>query len=137
MNSAEIYRELCAVYNQNVMSGGTVRQWCRMFKDGRRDVHDEERSGRPFVVSDGLVQSVDQKISGRRGLTISELSCEFPKISCTVLYQIITIRLAYHKFCASDDICTLTVRWYAYMEATMYLEFIQNLGNPETLRSLC
>jgi hypothetical protein len=31
-----------------------------MFKGGRADVHDEERSGRPFVVSDGLVQNVDQ-----------------------------------------------------------------------------
>jgi hypothetical protein len=31
-----------------------------MFKDGRTNVHDEERSGRPSVVSDGLVQSVDK-----------------------------------------------------------------------------
>jgi transposase len=50
-----------AVYGQNVMSEGTVGQWCRMFKDGRTDVHDEERSGRPSVVSDDLVRSVDQK----------------------------------------------------------------------------
>jgi hypothetical protein len=34
MNAAEIHRELCAVYGQNVMSEGTVRQWCRMFIDG-------------------------------------------------------------------------------------------------------
>jgi hypothetical protein len=33
MSAAEIHRELCAaVYCQNVMSGGTVRQSCRMFK---------------------------------------------------------------------------------------------------------
>jgi hypothetical protein len=43
------------------MSEGTVRQWCRMFKDGRTNVHDEEQSGLPFVVIDDLVQSVDQK----------------------------------------------------------------------------
>jgi hypothetical protein len=30
------------VYGQNVMSEGTVRQWCRMFKDGETNVHDEE-----------------------------------------------------------------------------------------------
>jgi hypothetical protein len=35
MSSAEILRELCAVYNQNEMNEGTVRQWCRKFKDGR------------------------------------------------------------------------------------------------------
>jgi hypothetical protein len=34
MSAAEIHRELCAVYSKNVMSEGTVRQWCRMFKDG-------------------------------------------------------------------------------------------------------
>jgi hypothetical protein len=43
LTPAQIHRELCAaVYGQNVMSEGTVRQWCRMFKDGRTNVHDEE-----------------------------------------------------------------------------------------------
>jgi transposase len=61
MSAAEIHRELCAVYGRNVTSGGTVRPWCRMFKDGRTHVRDEERSGRPFAVSDDLVQNVDPK----------------------------------------------------------------------------
>jgi hypothetical protein len=34
MAAAKIYHELLVVYGQNVMSNGTVRQWCRMFKDG-------------------------------------------------------------------------------------------------------
>jgi hypothetical protein len=42
MCGAELHRELCAVYGQNATSEGTVRQWRRMFKDGRRNVHDEE-----------------------------------------------------------------------------------------------
>jgi hypothetical protein len=50
-----------AVYGQNVMTEGTVRQWCKMFKDGQTNVHNEEQSGRPSVVSNDLVQSVDQK----------------------------------------------------------------------------
>jgi hypothetical protein len=34
--TAELHHELCAaVYVQNIMSEGTVRQYCRMFKDGR------------------------------------------------------------------------------------------------------
>jgi transposase len=78
MSAAEIHQELCMVYGQNVMSEGTVRQWCRMFKDRRTNVHDEERSGRPSVVSDDLVQSIDQKICERWRFTISELSCEIP-----------------------------------------------------------
>jgi hypothetical protein len=35
MNAAEIHHELCIVYGQNVMTEGTRRQWCRMFKDGQ------------------------------------------------------------------------------------------------------
>jgi hypothetical protein len=58
-----------------------------------------EAVGRPSVVSDDLVQSVDQKICERRSFMISELSCEFPQISCILLYEIITVRLGHHKFC--------------------------------------
>jgi hypothetical protein len=44
------------------MNEGTVRQWCRMFKDGRKNVHDEELSGRSSVVGDDLVQTVVKKL---------------------------------------------------------------------------
>jgi hypothetical protein len=34
MSAAESHHELCmVVYDQNVMSEGTVRQWCKMSKD--------------------------------------------------------------------------------------------------------
>jgi hypothetical protein len=61
MSATEIHRELCAVHSQNVISEQTVRQCCRMFKDGSKNFHDEQRSGQPSAVSDDLVQSVDQK----------------------------------------------------------------------------
>jgi transposase len=61
------------------MSEGTVRQWCRMFKDGRTNVQDEERSGPPSVLSDDLVQSVDQKICERQRFTISKFCMNFHK----------------------------------------------------------
>jgi histone-lysine N-methyltransferase SETMAR len=51
-------------------------------------------------VSDGNLQSVDQKICERQRFTISEPSYEFQQILLTVLYEIITVRLGYHKFCA-------------------------------------
>jgi hypothetical protein len=71
-----------------------------MFKDERKNFQDGEGSGLSSVVSDGLVSSVDQKICERQRFTISELSCEFPQISRTVLYEIITVTLGCHKFCA-------------------------------------
>jgi hypothetical protein len=51
--------------------------------------------GRPSVISDDLVQSE------RRHFTISQFSCEFPKFHARILlYEIITVRLGYHKFSA-------------------------------------
>jgi hypothetical protein len=38
----EIHCELCAtVYGQNIMIEGTSTQWCRVFKDGRKNFHYE------------------------------------------------------------------------------------------------
>jgi hypothetical protein len=43
MSAAEIHHKLCAAVNsQNLTSEGTVRQWYRMFKNGRTNVHNEE-----------------------------------------------------------------------------------------------
>jgi hypothetical protein len=83
------------------MSEGTVRQWCRMFEDGWTDVHDEERVKWSAVCSEWLSCSKRwPKNCGRWCFIISELLCEFPQISCTLLYKkIITVRLGCHKFC--------------------------------------
>jgi hypothetical protein len=45
MSAAGIHSEICAVYDQNVMSDG-------MFKDGRTNIHDKERSGRLAICSE-------------------------------------------------------------------------------------
>jgi hypothetical protein len=58
VSAAEIHCELrAAAYGQNVKSEKTLTQLCRLFKDGRTSVHDEERSGRPSVVSEVFVRS--------------------------------------------------------------------------------
>jgi hypothetical protein len=95
-----MWYELCLVHGRNIISEGTVRHRCRMFKDGWTNFRDEEWSGRPSIVSDDLVQTVHQKICERQHFTISELSCELPQTVCTLLYEITTARTGYHKFCA-------------------------------------
>jgi hypothetical protein len=50
----EIYRELIAVYGEGVMNGSNVRKLCRMFNEGRTNVHDEERSGCPSLITEDL-----------------------------------------------------------------------------------
>ncbi|KAG8291263.1 hypothetical protein J6590_064575 [Homalodisca vitripennis] len=58
------------------------------------------RSGRPSLVSDDLVNKVDEKTSENRRFTISELSHHFPEISRSLVHEIVTEKLGYHKFCA-------------------------------------
>ena len=48
---AEIHKQIVAVYG-NVMNRQNVKNWCREFSEGRTDVHDEIRSGRPSLISD-------------------------------------------------------------------------------------
>jgi hypothetical protein len=78
MSAVEIHRELCtAVYGQNLMGEGTVRQRSKMGE--HTFTMRNEVVSRPYVVSDDPVQSVDQNICEGQGFTISELSRdEFP-----------------------------------------------------------
>jgi len=99
-NAAKIHRHLCEVYGPNVMSDSKVRQWCRLFKEGRMNVHDEERSGRPSVIKDDMVEKVNTTIRGNCRFTISELSFEFPQVSRSVIYNIVSEKLGYKKLCA-------------------------------------
>jgi transposase len=59
---ADIHRQICEVYGKNATSDGMVRKWVRQFNEGREDVHDEARSGRPSVVNDDLVLAVNSKV---------------------------------------------------------------------------
>ena len=42
LKAVEIHRNICEVYRQNIMSDGMVREWVRAFKDGRKNVHDDD-----------------------------------------------------------------------------------------------
>jgi len=77
----EIHRKLCKAYGNEVMSEGGVRQWCIIFKNGRTNVHDEERSGRTTIVTDKLVAKINEKIHENRRFTIMAFSFVFPQIS--------------------------------------------------------
>ena len=35
LKAVEIHRNICEVYEQNIMTDGVVRKWVRAFKDGR------------------------------------------------------------------------------------------------------
>jgi hypothetical protein len=58
---AKIDWQVCEVYGENAMSDGMVRRWCRMFSEGRMNVHDD-RSDRPSLVTPDLLDQVNEKI---------------------------------------------------------------------------
>ena len=59
---SEIHHQICQLYDDNAMSDGMVRKWVRMFNEGRENVHDEARSGRPSLVNDDLVRKVNKRV---------------------------------------------------------------------------
>ena len=97
---SEIHRRLVTVYGEHVMKAVSVRKWCTMLGNGRTDVHDAERSGRPSVITDALKQNVNRIIRENRHFTITEVYEQCPEVSHTVMYKIVTEHLQYRKICA-------------------------------------
>ena len=90
MLPSEIHHQICQVYGDNAMSDGMVRKWVWIFNEGRENVHDEARSGRPSLMNDDLVLKVNERVRYDRRFTISDLSLHYPQMSRTLLYEIVS-----------------------------------------------
>ncbi|GFX58973.1 uncharacterized protein TNCV_806771 [Trichonephila clavipes] len=73
---------------------------CSHFSESRTDVHDEQRTGWPSVISDALLQRTEEAIRGNRRLRVKELHQIIPEVSMTTLYEVVTVKLGYRKLCA-------------------------------------
>jgi hypothetical protein len=56
------------------------------FSEGRADVHDEQRSDRPSLISDNLLQEIEGEIRANRSVTIRELDHTIPEVSKTTTH---------------------------------------------------
>lgn len=103
-NASEIHRELCSVYGENVMSRPMVSRWRQSFIDGRKSLHDEQRSGRPSTSRAlTVVEDVRRVIDTDRRLTLDEIITQLPpnvEISRASLHRIISDDLSLSKVCA-------------------------------------
>ena len=97
---AEISRRLKVVYGNKGMSYKSVRSWCKMFDEGRTNVHDEERAGRPSVISEEIVDKVREAVLSDRRSTITELCEKFPSVSRGTMFEIVRNCLGFRKLCA-------------------------------------
>jgi len=91
--ASEIHHQICQVNGDNAMSDGMVRKWVRLFNEGRENVQDETRSGRPSLVNDDLVRKVNERLRDDRLFTISDLSLHVHQISRTLLHDIVSSHL--------------------------------------------
>lgn len=61
----------------------------------------EKKNTRPSIVNAELQEKIHDKIRENHLFEISDLSLHFPKILRTVLFDVLTLDLGYHKFCAN------------------------------------
>ncbi|KAG5315261.1 MOS1T transposase, partial [Pseudoatta argentina] len=96
----EVYNEVKTAYGDKGMNRTSVFKWCREFKNGRTSVHDDQRSGRPSILTDDIVEKIGNALRDDRRLTVDEFSAMFPQISRSLLHETITETLGYRKLSA-------------------------------------
>ena len=82
------------------MNRQNVTKWLCEFSEGRTDVHDEQRNGRPSLISDDLLQEIEGEIRANRRVTIRELDHVIPEVSKTTIHAAVTEKLGCRKPCA-------------------------------------
>ncbi|KAG5318563.1 SETMR methyltransferase, partial [Pseudoatta argentina] len=82
------------------MNRTSMLKWRREFKNGRTSVHDDQRSGRPSILTDDIVEKIENALRDDRRFTVDELSPMFPQISRPLLHETISETLGYRKLSA-------------------------------------
>ena len=136
MLPSEIHHQISQVYGDIAMSDGMVRKWVRMFNEGRENVHDEARSGRPSLVNDDLVRKINERVRDDRRFTISALSVQFPQISKNLLHDIISIHLGRRRPHSMrrvyKNLCPATIS-ASIMAANMWKNSLKNVESDNKI----
>ena len=98
--ATESFRMLTEVYGEECMSRARVFEWHKRFCEGREDVEDDERSGRPCTSkTDENVQKVEEIVRNDRRLSIRMIA-EMVHIDKETVRQILHDNLNMTKVCA-------------------------------------
>lgn len=104
IKSIGVKREVCAIIRFLHMKklsayywGMGKMWWCWEILWWPYDIHEEDcSSGWPSLVTDELMQYVNEKVHINRHFTLSTLNYNFPEISWTILYEVGTEKLLLH-----------------------------------------
>ncbi|UYV79918.1 hypothetical protein LAZ67_18001073 [Cordylochernes scorpioides] len=102
--AVNINRNLMSVYGDGCMSIQMVRRWRSWFLEGRQNVHDDERSGRPVTVTDNAaVAAVRNVVEADCRVTIDEIMIRLSpgiEIGRSSIGTIMSDVLNFRKVCA-------------------------------------
>ncbi|KYQ52766.1 hypothetical protein ALC60_08105 [Trachymyrmex zeteki] len=73
----EVYNEVKTAYGDKAMNRTSVFKWCREFKNGRTSVHDDQRSGRPSILIDEIVEKIATPLEHTRTIHSFITICSF------------------------------------------------------------
>lgn len=100
-----IHQQLWRVYGANTMSIKKVQKWKRLFKEGRENIHNEERSGWPSdVVNKNSTTAVQAIVKADVRVTIDKNLLKRGNEHCIdvskgSVYTIMHNELGYSKIC--------------------------------------
>ncbi|UYV75689.1 hypothetical protein LAZ67_13001022 [Cordylochernes scorpioides] len=102
--AVNIHRNLVSVYGEGCMSIQMVRRWRSWFLEGRQNLYDDERSGRPVTATDNAaVAAVRNVMEVDRRVTIDEIMIRLPpgiEIGRSSIGTIMLDVLNFRKVCA-------------------------------------
>jgi len=103
------YEKLQRAYGEHSLNRAQVFRWHKSFLEGREQVEDEPRAGRPSTSNtDENVERVRSLVRSNRLLTLRMISSELNLNRFTV-HQILTLDLDMRKVCANMVPNNLTI----------------------------
>ena len=98
--ATETFNMIQLAHKEVAMSRAMVFMWHKRFKDGREDVGDDERSGRPSTSrNDENLAKVRQVLNSDRRLSV-RLIAEMVNLNHETVHQLVTEDLMMRKVCA-------------------------------------
>ena len=92
-SATDIHTDLLAAIGDRAPSIQTTRKWMRAISEGRIDMDDDSRSGRPMsACGDAGVSAVEQSLADDRRKSCEEIADELP-ISSSSVHRILTEKL--------------------------------------------
>ncbi|KFM67462.1 Histone-lysine N-methyltransferase SETMAR, partial [Stegodyphus mimosarum] len=113
------------------MSRQAIAKWCNMFENGRTDIDDAEREGRPATATKSEIAArVNECILANRRITINKISNE-RDISHGSVHKIIADHLEFRKVCARwvPRLLTEEHKGKRFESAFAFLQRYQTEGN--------